>query len=634
MEHSNARTLFVDQKHLESSDQNDGSSERPFKTIGAAASEARPGDTVLIRSGVYRERVIPARGGRPDAPIIYQSADPGTTIIKGSDIWSPKWRAVDQANGIFEAPLPNDLVNGPFNPFAMKMPAHVGSRSYGEIFLDGQPLREADSEDSLVRSSGAWRAIDNGAAIRYRPVSESLDADKLVYEISVRPYVFAPKKRGLGYILIHDLTIEHCANGFPENFWSAKDGHPQAGAISTRSGHHWSIRNCSISFCKGIGIDCGAEGGKDPEGTQPQPKKLGHHLIEDCVVDHCGVCGIAGWMSPSTTIRRNIVRWCNRLGFFAPEAAGIKTHKFFGGVITDNFLYANDAFGIWVDNGFAGCRVSRNLCLSNRGAGVFIEMGHGPCLVDHNICGLTARGEGIYAHDASGVTIAHNLLFNNAHLGIYLRKVTERSCTNRSTGSDQEVESSNNRVIGNLLIDNYRGQISIPIESDKSRNNFSDCNIFISGSAWQWEGAALDKFYPNTNDGRIPKDALATAMSRIRKQLDPEALAIWMRDPRMDIVEWRRVTEWDLNSLTISVERGEIEVGAIAKGACGIAPLDATVHFRDGKEISRKLVPPIDQVDLDFYGIPLDNSPRTVGPFNEIKEGLNIFPLYPRAKNP
>ena len=50
------RELHVDCNHPDASDDNDGSKDRPFKTINAAAQAATPGTRVLIHGGVYRKR--------------------------------------------------------------------------------------------------------------------------------------------------------------------------------------------------------------------------------------------------------------------------------------------------------------------------------------------------------------------------------------------------------------------------------------------------------------------------------------------------------------------------------------------------------------------------------------------------
>ena len=47
-------------------DHADGSENQPFRTINRAAALARPGDTVLVHGGEYREWVRPRRGGLSD----------------------------------------------------------------------------------------------------------------------------------------------------------------------------------------------------------------------------------------------------------------------------------------------------------------------------------------------------------------------------------------------------------------------------------------------------------------------------------------------------------------------------------------------------------------------------------------
>ena len=69
-----------------------GNSTYPLKTISEAAERAISGDTVLVKAGVYRERVSPPRGGQPGKAITYRGEQLGKVFIKGSDIWKPDWR--------------------------------------------------------------------------------------------------------------------------------------------------------------------------------------------------------------------------------------------------------------------------------------------------------------------------------------------------------------------------------------------------------------------------------------------------------------------------------------------------------------------------------------------------------------
>ena len=55
-----SRTWVVNQKHERASDEKDaGTFKKPFRTIFAGAEVAGPGDTILVFSGIYRERVAP-----------------------------------------------------------------------------------------------------------------------------------------------------------------------------------------------------------------------------------------------------------------------------------------------------------------------------------------------------------------------------------------------------------------------------------------------------------------------------------------------------------------------------------------------------------------------------------------------
>jgi parallel beta-helix repeat protein len=78
-------TLYVDQKHPAASDDNPGTAEEPFLTIGKAMSTILPGDSVVVKSGIYRERMIPSASGTSDNPITI-TAQPGQrVVIAGSE---------------------------------------------------------------------------------------------------------------------------------------------------------------------------------------------------------------------------------------------------------------------------------------------------------------------------------------------------------------------------------------------------------------------------------------------------------------------------------------------------------------------------------------------------------------------
>ncbi|MBL7042407.1 MAG: DUF1565 domain-containing protein, partial [Pirellulaceae bacterium] len=114
-----------------------GDASAPFRTIGRAAECAKPGDTVLVRAGVYRERVTPPRGGEPGKPITYRGEKLGRVIIKGSDVWRPEWTKHNDSvyfGAIDEAMFVDDVYIDSANPFRVEM----ASTPHGR---DGKPER-------------------------------------------------------------------------------------------------------------------------------------------------------------------------------------------------------------------------------------------------------------------------------------------------------------------------------------------------------------------------------------------------------------------------------------------------------------------------------------------------------------
>jgi hypothetical protein len=69
------------------SDDNDGqSSALAWRTIAKANDAVQPGDTVLIYSGVYTNRIAPARSGTAQMRISYRAVPGETVIIEGDDL--------------------------------------------------------------------------------------------------------------------------------------------------------------------------------------------------------------------------------------------------------------------------------------------------------------------------------------------------------------------------------------------------------------------------------------------------------------------------------------------------------------------------------------------------------------------
>ena len=93
-------TFVVNNRAANASDENPGTEASPLKTIQAGADRAQPGDTVLVRAGIYREEVIPPRGSTsPDSTcrLFNHSKAANRTSVSGCMGESPVKRVLPSA---------------------------------------------------------------------------------------------------------------------------------------------------------------------------------------------------------------------------------------------------------------------------------------------------------------------------------------------------------------------------------------------------------------------------------------------------------------------------------------------------------------------------------------------------------
>ena len=81
-------------------DSNPGTPDKPFATIGRAAGAAKPGDTVKILPGLYREEIELDKKGTAAAPITFQGTRDGNgrylTIIEAPGVTPADWQSAPE----------------------------------------------------------------------------------------------------------------------------------------------------------------------------------------------------------------------------------------------------------------------------------------------------------------------------------------------------------------------------------------------------------------------------------------------------------------------------------------------------------------------------------------------------------
>jgi gliding motility-associated-like protein len=153
------------------SDNNPGTTSQPFATIQKAASVAVAGDVIKIRSGTYRESIVPANSGSGGNPIIFQPDNGASVIISGlnvipNDGWSVhngniyKKSITLPVNG-FNATIANNTTlaaNQIFQNGVMQIEARWPNATTPEELLDREKWRPR-------RQTVSWNSatiVDNG----------------------------------------------------------------------------------------------------------------------------------------------------------------------------------------------------------------------------------------------------------------------------------------------------------------------------------------------------------------------------------------------------------------------------------------------------------------------------------------
>jgi hypothetical protein len=433
----------------------DGSENRPFRYINDAARVAVAGDEVIVKPGIYRERVVPKNAGTADKRIVYRSEEPLGAVITGAELVTG-WTKVK--GNVWKVTVKNSMF-GDYNPYTTRVYGDwyfsPEIRHTGAVFLNDHMMYETTSLAECQKGKAdplAWNKDDamylwyteqDGETTVIYGNFQKLDPNKEKVEITVRRNCFMPDDNYRDYITVSGFNINKAATT-----WAPPAAY-QDGMIGPHWSKGWIIEDCEIWGSKCCGISLGKY--CDPENdmyftvkkvkspTQMErdavcrgqyhgwlKEKVGHHLIRRCHVHHCEQTGIVGRMGGvfSTIEDCEIHDVCTSQQLGGAETAGIKLHAAIDVTIRRNHIH-HSIMGVWLDWQAQGARVSQNFMHHNyRPEGVktvggimfstdvFIEVGHGPTLIDNNLL-LSKTSVTI---PSEGIACVHNLMLGGFSL--------------------------------------------------------------------------------------------------------------------------------------------------------------------------------------------------------------------------
>lgn len=418
-------------------DSSPGTEDQPLRTIQAAAERAKPGETVRILPGVYREWVQPPAGGTSDqARITFEGWGEGDVILTGAEpltAWS------HQEGDLWLAEVDNEIFGGD-NPYDQLLSGHwfiekERNIHRGQLYRNGHWLREAAAKEELFPETGfeaLWFAETDDQITRILAQFPDGDPNQECIEFNVRRSVFYPATQGISWLTLRGLTFRCAATP-----WSPPTTE-QIGVVGTNWGQGWIIEDCEVCYTSCAGITLGKYYHEEDRGEEPvvegtdggdtyhhtihraledgwQIGKTGDHLVRRCKVHHCEQAGICGSLGPvRCRIEQNEIYEIHmRRQFTGYEQAGIKFHGAVDTVIESNHIH-HCYRGMWLDWMTQGTRICRNVFHHNgKSHDLFVEVNHGPFVVDHNfflspLSLLDISNGGAYVHNLFAGIICAN----------------------------------------------------------------------------------------------------------------------------------------------------------------------------------------------------------------------------------
>ena len=604
-------------------DANDGSLSKPFKTIMAAANAAMPGDFITVHAGIYREQIVPPRGGNSNEErITYRAAKGEKVIIKGSETVTG-W--IQFGNGVWQVKIANTFF-GKFNPYSEIIKGDwfdPGKRVHhrGTIYLNDRWLMEADSTEELSKNIDLknllWYAnVDKDSTTLFAQFGNK-NPNKELVEINVRPTVFYPDKPFINYITVSGFIMEQAATN-----WAPPTAE-QEGLMGTHWSKGWIIENNKIFYSKCTGISLGKYGDQfDNKNTESaigyvgtinralafgwNKGTVGSHIVRNNEVAYCEQAGIVGSMGCSFSVVQNNYIHHNYIHklFTGAEMAGIKFHGAIDVQINHNRINNNGFFGIWLDWMAQGAEIKNNL-MYNNDCDVFLEVDHGPVLICNNVF---LSNQSLFMN-SSGAAFVHNIFSGMIKKVSYDARLTpfmephSTYVTQLHDNPSGDVKFFNNLFVNGADVSEFSSAL-LPVVFDG--------NVYTRGSKTINKNKTKNKF------GEMHEDA-KKQMANYQEQFATEANAIvdTTFDVKLNLIDdgKKNYIELLLNKNWLQNKRKLVTTKLMGKSIVADLPFENT----DGTSII---------MDKDYFGKERNLANISPGCFEIGQGGKQRFELW------
>jgi parallel beta-helix repeat protein len=421
-----AKLWHVTQKVLAVIDPND-----QVRTISEAATHLKPGDTLLLHAGIYREAVTLDSSGTAEQPITIRAAEGESVTLTGADRITD-WSLSPGSDRVYSTPWPHKFVAWNKSYTHPNDDYHLLIGRCEQVSVNGYPLRQILERDKLSR--GTFFVDMDAQRLYIQPAgNQEITNDKAMVEASTRDQILRVKG---SYVVIKGLRFRYAAN------------HAQQGAVQF-SGDHVTVEDCIFEYT-------------NASGATFSGKEI---VVRNCTFQHNGQLGFGasrahGLLITGCTVRDNNTKGLDR-GW---EAGGDKICMTRRAVIENSVFTDNRGNGIWFDIGNEDCEVRNCLIANNEDAGVFYEISYGLQAHDNVIIGnglaftpgAWGAAAGISLSSSPSCTIERNIILGNKE-GFNFRE--QARTTGRINGGSEPVWNHDQAIRHNVLAYNRDAQV-------------------------------------------------------------------------------------------------------------------------------------------------------------------------------
>lgn len=193
-----AATYYVDAGHAQAADTNDGSEPAPWRTMQHAVDRAQAGDTVIVRAGVYDERVT-VRNAGAEGRLLTLRAEPARAA-------RTKGFAVEADFVAIEGFEITDTEHGIFAGEAHRNNARKGGRFVNNYIHDITGTAITTGEHAVVRDNLA-RNVGRGFFVNSGTLVEGNEVDTLVAPLVEKDGGRWPKKTQYAFFAGEDIVF-------------------------------------------------------------------------------------------------------------------------------------------------------------------------------------------------------------------------------------------------------------------------------------------------------------------------------------------------------------------------------------------------------------------------------------------